>query len=133
MSTFKSYLVERQGAAYKTFTEYGYVDVTGWGRGEGKTFLGIMCAYTASLCEGEDGLIISGYPTPYVFDELEKVHHILLGCSKDRGNLHVRKYLNLDRERGYDYKVVVFDGYTPDQDEYEQLKGYFPDIKIVFC
>lgn len=133
MSALKGYLVERQGAAYKTFTEYGYIDVTSWGRCTGKTFLGMMCAYTASLCEGSDGLVISGYPTKYIFDELEKVHHILLGCSKDKGNIHVRKSLDVERERAYEYKVVVFDGYIPNQDDYEDFKLHNPDIKIVFC
>ena len=133
MNALKRYFMERQSAAYKVFNETGYVDVTDWGRAEGKTFLGMMCAYSASLCEGKDGLVITNYPTNYIFDELEKVHHTLLGCSKERGNIHVRRGLDLVRERGYEYKVVVFDGYMPKQEDYEEFKLHNPDIKIVFC
>ncbi len=133
MSALTAYLMERQSTEYKNFNEYGNIDVTHWGRAEGKTFLGMMCAYTASLCERGDGLVISNYRTDYIFDELEKVHHLLLGCSKETGNIHVRKSLDVSRERGYEYKVVVFDDYMPDQDDYEEFKLHNPDIKIVFC
>ena len=86
----KKYLMEKQVAALKVWEADNFVDVRHWGRGEGKTYLGMLCAYTDGLVKGNKVLVVSGCNnTEYLFCTLDTVHKNLLGLSGNVGSIEV--------------------------------------------
>ncbi len=85
----RNYLQEKQVAAMRAWDEDNFVDVRHWDRGTGKTYLGMLCAYTEGLVKGNKVLVVSPHPDKYIFNTLDTVHSNLLGLSGDTGTVEV--------------------------------------------
>ena len=85
----KKYLMEKQVAALKVWESDNFVDVRHWGRGEGKTYLGMLCAYTEGLVKGNKVLVVTRPSDKYIFQTLDTVHKNLLGLSGNTGSIEV--------------------------------------------
>ena len=112
----KKYIMERQAVALKVWDEDNFVDVRYWDRCQGKTYLGMLCAYTEGMVKGNKVLVVSKCNnTEYLFSTLDTVHKNLLGLSGNVGSIKVissgewlsKRWEILMQEKAY--SLFVFD------------------------